>query len=331
MNNQNGAALLTFVMVLVVASSFLLLKALNNSSIERDKITTATLAQAKDALIGTAVMDSERPGRLPCPDTNNDGMAEPFVGNTCPSYSGRLPWNSLGLPELLDASGQRLWYILSPAFGNNLAIPINSHTVGELTVDTLSQLAAIVLAPGPPLSGQIARPSNSVADYLDGSNADGDSNYTAGPISSLFNDRLLTISPVDLFRGVGKRVAAEVRGNSAGGLRKYYADNHVYPWAAAGVDGIPTVSTASGFVPFTALSFSPESMAWLTNNEWFALITYAVAPDFQPGTSYPQQCAGGCLTVDTVSKAQAMLTVSPGTPIERSFAVCAPNPLVPCP
>ena len=305
MNNQSGAALLAFVMILVVASSLLLLKALHNSSIERDKITTTVLAQAKDALIGRAVMDSERPGRLPCPDTNNDGSAEAFVDNTCPSYSGRLPWKSLGLPELLDASGQRLWYALSPALSNNLVQPVNSLTVGDLTVGEQSPLAAIILAPGPPLAGQTARPSNSIADYLDDSNADGDSIYTAGPATNLFNDRLLTISTNDLFRVVSKRVAAEVRGNSAGGLCQYYANsiNHVYPWAAAGVDGVlPTSSTLFGFVPFTALTYSPESLAWLTNNKWFERITYAVAPD----------------------QAKATLTVPPGTPVELSVAVCPP-------
>lgn len=333
MNNQQGASLLAFVMVLVVASSFFLLKALSNNSIERDKITSAVLAQAKDVLIGRAVMDSERPGRLPCPDTNDDGIAEPFAGNDCPSYIGRLPWRSLGVAELLDASGQRLWYVLSSSLGNNnLALPINSLTVGELTVGPQSQLVAVILAPGQPLSGQTARPSNSAGDYLDGSNADGDTNYLAGPVTNLFNDRLLTISPDELFRTVVKRVAVELRGTSAGGgLRKYYFDNHEYPWAATAVDGAPTDSMQAGFTPYAVLTFSPDTLAWLTNNGWFALITYDVASDFQPKTTYPQACAGGCLTVGSYNEAQAKLTVSLGTSVEESIAVCSANPNVTCP
>ncbi|MDD5759129.1 MAG: hypothetical protein PHI06_08605 [Desulfobulbaceae bacterium] len=333
MNNQQGAALLAFVMVLLVASSFLLLKALGNNSIERDKITSMVLAQAKDALIGSAVMDSERPGRLPCPDSNDDGLAEPFDGNDCPTYIGRLPWRSLGIAESLDSSGQRLWYAISPSLGNNnLALPINSLTAGELTAGAESQLAAVILAPGQPVSGQTARPSNSAADYLEGSNADGDTSYSVGIMTNSFNDRLLTISPEELFRVVGNRVLSEVRGTpTGGGLRKYYFDNHEYPWAATAVDGVPSELTQSGFVPHTVLPFNPSTQAWLANNGWFALITYAVAADFQPQTSYPQACTGGCLSVGTYNEAQAKLTLSPGSSVEKSIAVCSANPNVICP
>jgi len=333
MNNQQGAALLAFVMVLVVVSSFFLLKALGNNSIVRDRITSTVLAQAKDALIGGAVMDSARPGRLPCPDTNNDGLAEPFNGDDCPSYIGRLPWRSLAVAELLDSSGQQLWYAISSSLGNNnLALPINSLTVGELTVGAESQLAAVILAPGQPLSGQGARPSNNTADYLDGSNADGDTSYSAGPVTSVFNDRVLTISSDELFLVVGKRLAAEVRGTSAGdGLRKYYTVNHEYPWAASAVDGVPTDSTQSGFIPYSVLTFSPGTQLKLMNNGWFALITYVVAADFQPQTTYPQVCAGGCLTVGNYNEAQAKITVSPGSSVEATIAVCSTNPNVICP
>jgi hypothetical protein len=97
-----------------------------NRTIESDRITAAALAQAKDALIGRAAADDNRPGSLPCPDfdngtinplnTSNDGTADLLNGIECPSYIGRLPWRTLGLPDLRDGSGERLWYALSRAF-----------------------------------------------------------------------------------------------------------------------------------------------------------------------------------------------------------------------
>jgi hypothetical protein len=61
------------------------------------------------------------PGYLPCPDLDDDGWAEA----TCGSLSGdsgqaqrlgRLPWKTLGLPDLRDGDGERLWYAVSSKY-----------------------------------------------------------------------------------------------------------------------------------------------------------------------------------------------------------------------
>src|ERR1700675_860066 len=112
---QKGFALMLLLLLVGAGVGAALFSFLSSSrlGLERDQKTTAALAQAKDALIGRAASDNNRPGSLPCPDTNNDGSAELFVGNNCPSYIGRLPWRTLGLPDLRDSSGERLWYALS--------------------------------------------------------------------------------------------------------------------------------------------------------------------------------------------------------------------------
>ena len=51
------------------------------------------LEAAKQALIAYAVMDDNRPGTLPCPDYDNDGLYQPGVdtlGSNCASPIGWL-------------------------------------------------------------------------------------------------------------------------------------------------------------------------------------------------------------------------------------------------
>lgn len=64
------------------------------------------LEEARDALMGYAIST----GRLPCPDTNNDGAEN--TGGSCVAGSiayGTLPWQTLGLAPA-DAWGNRIRY-----------------------------------------------------------------------------------------------------------------------------------------------------------------------------------------------------------------------------
>lgn len=152
---EHGSALLIILTIIGLGAASLLVSALNkaNSQIERDKITAAALAQAKEALIGYAAgvnlsNPGPRPGDLPCPDINNDGSAEPACGNAAGSTGqnlrlGRLPWKSLRLPDLRDGNGERLWYAVSNNFkistrttctSPGMAGCLNSDTSGTITV-----------------------------------------------------------------------------------------------------------------------------------------------------------------------------------------------------
>lgn len=288
---QRGTVLIAILALVGVGAIFLFVKQLNATQVRiaRDQTTAEALALAKQALIGRAVSDNNRPGSLPCPDLltnlpgNNvpgDGKADMLAGNQCPSYVGWLPWFTLGLPDLRDGSGERLWYALSPSLrDDDSAQPINSNTSGNLAVDATNQVAAIIFAPWSPLTAQVGRPSNTMADYLDGSNADGDNNYTAGPISDNFNDHVLAITRDELFRTVAKRILAELRGTgtpAASGLRKYQLDFGVFPWADTDSDRSQNANQSFGTVPTADLIFPPEIMAWLDNNAWHSAVTYKV-------------------------------------------------------
>ena len=179
MKRQRGAALMIILMIAGVLAAFFAVRALNGANTERDKVTAAALAQAKDALIGFAVTyrelhadvgnNQEKPfGYLPCPDTNNDGIAEPTCGAMNVSVIGRLPWRTLGLPPLRDSAGECLWYAVSGRAKNNPStnVAMNWDTLGQLAVTeaiTNTILAApltnqaawaVVFAPRAAIGGQ---------------------------------------------------------------------------------------------------------------------------------------------------------------------------------
>ena len=112
-SKQGGIALIIFALILVLATTTFFVSQLdgNNIKIERDKKTVAALAEAKAALLGFgaqsgAALGSARPGELPCPDINNSGVeAASCNGNVV----GRLPWKTLGINDLRDGDGERLW------------------------------------------------------------------------------------------------------------------------------------------------------------------------------------------------------------------------------
>ena len=90
--HQRGQVLVAVALVITVATGAVLYVFLSPGSRRsaEEKITARALAAARDALVGRAAGDNNRPGSLPCPDlaTNipginipNDGIADLLVGN----------------------------------------------------------------------------------------------------------------------------------------------------------------------------------------------------------------------------------------------------------
>ncbi len=160
--------------------------------IERDRKTADALAMAKAALIGYATgvtnfAGNARPGDLPCPDRNDSGSPGGTAATSCGNATGnqqarrlgRLPWKTLGLPDLRDGDGERLWYAVSNNFKNNVRTActapgqtgcLNSDTRGTITIRnasstvihnganpdpfTPSGVVAVIIAPGAVLKRQ---------------------------------------------------------------------------------------------------------------------------------------------------------------------------------
>lgn len=145
------------------------------------RVTTDVLAEVKAALIGYAVRQggptgTARPGDLPCPDVDGDGIEGSAAQMLLPPVTcaagavGQIPWRTLGIPEPKDSAGETLWYAVSGRFrarsaGNNSAL--NSDTRGDLVVrtpapgggftDLTSSAVAVIIAPGGAIGGQSRR------------------------------------------------------------------------------------------------------------------------------------------------------------------------------
>jgi hypothetical protein len=322
-NRQSGLAL---IIVLVVLGLFVgsLAVGFTSDLVRKSKIeqqTVDALAKGKDALVGRAASDSSIPGSLPCPDLDNDGVAELFVGIACPGYVGRLPWRTLGLPDLRDGNGERLWYALSPNFRDHpSAQPLNSNTPGQLNITgnaPAANVIAIVFSPGTVMGNQVRDTANenNVVNYLEGENSNGappgDNTFATALASSTFNDKLLPITREALFPVVEMRVARELRLS----LRNYYAANGFFPLAAQFPDNIGTPGTYRGYIPTTGcVPGVPELPTylptWFVPNNWQQVMVYAVAPRCTPKVNTtllslallapPPVCASGCIVIPFV-------------------------------
>src|SRR5438034_8832924 len=144
--NERGAALVVAALILLAVVGIVLaaeLAALAGGG-ARDRVTERSLAQAREALIAYAVdrpiTESVGPGYLPCPDLDDDGWAEATCGSQNGDSGqaerlGRLPWKTLGIPDLRDGHGERLWYAVSSKYKGLLNCGV-SRACLDMTPDT---------------------------------------------------------------------------------------------------------------------------------------------------------------------------------------------------
>ena len=327
-SKQRGIALIIFALILVVATTTFFVSQLdgNDIKIERDKETATALAMAKTALIGWAATRTTltQLGQLPCPEDTTLIGSPTTEGNAqtiCAlPATGRLPWRSLGLGDLRDGNGDKLWYTISAGFRSNT---INSDTPAQLTVDGVAGSAvAIIFSPGLPLGQVRPTPTNvtppNVTQYLDLANNDGDDTFVTTGTAISFNDRLLPISHDEMFAVIEKRVANEVLK-----CLNVYASAPVatpppippvdaYPWPAKLDAAMPpayvgTVNNFFGRMPdypmggnwSGACSIPVGGTGWWLN--WKEMTFYAVADGYKPTTSVAS--CGTCLTVSPPSAA----------------------------
>ena len=250
--NQQGMALLVLLLIFTLIASLYVLRSLDSTGInnERAKKTQKVLAEAKIGLLAFAsdrnlvhplcANNCRRPGDLPCPDTNNDGFAE---GVCAVAALGRLPWRTLGLKDLRDGYGERLWYAVSNRYKNSPRIqPLNSETVATITLrnsvgniindgSLTTGLTAVVIAPGPAFiradaTAQVRNGANQnlAVNYLDNAFGEDNQNFVDGTVNGfisgqvrdgvgnlLVNDIILPISREDMIEVMEKRVIAEAR------------------------------------------------------------------------------------------------------------------------
>src|SRR6516162_2545144 len=127
LSRQRGTLLLVAAILLVagIAMAVAIDLAWATGAARRERVSDAALAQAREALIAYAVDRPINavvgPGYLPCPDLDDDGWAEATCGSQTGDTGqaqriGRLPWKTLGLADLRDGAGERLWYAVSSKY-----------------------------------------------------------------------------------------------------------------------------------------------------------------------------------------------------------------------
>ena len=181
-NAQSGYMLVLFLLVLMTIGGVVIAgytqEARQDSEQSRYEHNQRLLEEAKQALLMYAYnypIDNpgRGPGRLPCPDTDVVIDAIPNPVPDCidggVAVVGRLPnldpdlnlYSNL-TTRRTDASGEDLWYAVSPAFANLKAglDVINSNSAGTITLFDQSGnivfdgaagngIAAVIIAPGP--------------------------------------------------------------------------------------------------------------------------------------------------------------------------------------
>jgi hypothetical protein len=183
---SRGLTLLLAVLALAAAFAAVALVSALAPAASRDAVSDRALAQAREALVAYAadrnITPWVGPGYLPCPDLDDDGWAEPTCGSQGGDSGqeqrlGRLPWKTLGIPDLRDGYGERLWYAVSSKHKGLLNCAQSracldmtpDSALGTITVRDASGTvvpdgtstdlyavdrtgaAAVIIAPGPPL------------------------------------------------------------------------------------------------------------------------------------------------------------------------------------
>jgi type II secretory pathway pseudopilin PulG len=182
---QHGAVLLLACLVILggMAAFLAMSLAAEGASAKRERVSERALAEAREALIayaaGRPINASVGPGYLPCPDLDNDGWAEATCGSQNGDSGqsqrlGRLPWKTLGLPDLRDGHGERLWYAVSSKYKGLLNCAVSAACLDMTPAAALGTISvrdasgallhdgsraqadgggavAVVVAPGAPL------------------------------------------------------------------------------------------------------------------------------------------------------------------------------------
>ncbi len=280
---QTGVSLLiVFVVLIFGASSYLLLSFdLNKRELEKNQKTMQALNESKLAIIGWSVKH-KNPGTLPCPEdvtlvgTFNEGNSRATCNEVNPI--GRLPWKTLGIGDIRDSNGDKLWYAISSGFRSK---PINLNTSATLSVNSqASRVVAITFSAGSPLTSQKRINQTDIAQYLDLSNVNGVPTFLMGKAKEDFNDRLLFVTKDDLFNAVSMRVLGDIRGTAGqGGLVDFYFKNGFYPYADSNGDGQADSMSLNGNPSYEGvvgrdLAFVSDIKTMLKDNGWPVFISY---------------------------------------------------------
>lgn len=251
---QRGLALMVLLTLVTLFSLSLFIGQFSVAQLNsvRAQAATAALAEAKQALIGSTISQPSinDTGYLDMPDlgipafgTITEGQSSGTFAAKNISVIGKFPWRTLATTTLHGQDGECLWYALSGRFKKSPATDtLNWDTQGQIDVIdgngnvVATNLAALLIAPGPALDGQdrmLADPSyarcggnydarNYMDSYESADAVSGEVNYYAGSTnnrvaadtgnkrfvatdSAHYNDQFLYVTSNDIFLPFARR------------------------------------------------------------------------------------------------------------------------------
>lgn len=167
---------------------------------DRRKETQATLEAIREALIGYAVINE----RLPCPDNNNNGLADDACSNSNSQAHGtRLPYASLGV-SATDAWNRPWTYVVNGAFTDTATLNVGTAGAGagRIRVSSVTGCGSALLADDVPALVLSEGKNDLTTSPLEQENNPGnacfvDAGYIQGTAG--FDDLLTWIPPGVLF------------------------------------------------------------------------------------------------------------------------------------
>lgn len=157
MKFQRGFTLVEMAVVLIIFAILLggLIVPLSAQiDMQRYSETKNTLEDTKGALLGYVVANK----RLPCPDTDGDGLEQPLVATapvnnmpvapqstqtfSCPTFEGRLPFQTLSVGRM-DTWSNQLLYRVSPNFSTRTKVFSANNAAGVVISDTYFTLTSV--------------------------------------------------------------------------------------------------------------------------------------------------------------------------------------------
>lgn len=216
LHDAHGFTLVEIAIVLVIVGILLsggLTILSSQQEMRRQQESTTMLSEAREALIGFAIVN----GRLPCPadptvasGAANAGVERAATPAGCtggvPALQGVLPWATLGLPEL-DAWSHRFTYRVSASFARSG--PFTRSSAGDITISVsaggtalASAVPAALVSHGAngllaylPFGSQM--PASADADETE--NGDVDTAFVNKSMTSTYDDLVVWLSPHILF------------------------------------------------------------------------------------------------------------------------------------
>ncbi len=299
--NQRGVALLIAMMALLGGSALVLI---NGYRIGIQNERLESVLAAKQALIAYAVNYPDNyghntrggTGRLPCPSLQRHGSP----ARSCGVHEiGFLPSVWMRNQRLMEIDylerffDQDIWYAVSADHRYNPSFnTLNSYPdTGLLSVDSMHEIVAVLIAPGPELTNQnrtrssVLNPASVINDYLEGENSDIDAEYTL----SGQNDLVVPIRRGELVPLMERKVLDYVKH----WLIEYKQRHGHYPYASTtGGDGqciagltrgmLATESGSCTEAPLLDEGFTnlPGGRAlrntWFARYDWPGLVYYIV-------------------------------------------------------